>query len=190
MMTVFLALVAIAMLVAVAFVMMPKDMSAVKGYPIDPMAAKSTPRNILKELQTMLLKRDSDLVLSEAEVNQYLNHRLQGQQEGALAPIVKFKGVYADFSPDVAEFILEREIFGFPITMTSQVVAERSRGFVLKPSGWTIGKIELSGNRNLKPVIDSFVRLRQSFQDEYEAVKRMADVRFEQDKLVIDSSIR
>lgn len=187
-MTVFLTLVAIGMLVLVTMVVLPKDLSMVKGYPVNPIT-DGEQRNLLGEAQRVMIDRSSEMAISEEEVNQYLNHRLQGAQEGTLSAFVEFRGVYVDFSPDNAEIYVERAIFGLPVTMSSKIRIERFRKQVLyRSAGWSLGRIEFN-SRNIKPVIDMFLRLRGSMQEEFNVMKTMADIRFEEDRLVLDSRI-
>lgn len=188
-MGVFLFLIAIAMMAIVAFVVMPKDVSHVKGYPIDPLTEKKDQRNLLDEAQKVMVSRDKDLVISEAEVNAYLNHRLQGEQTGMMAALVKFRGVYVDFTPGFAEVIVERELFGLPITMTARVKPELfQRQVIYRPAGWSIGKIEFN-SRNIKPIIGMFQRIRTTCQEEFSTMRQMADVRFEEDKVILDATL-
>ncbi|MEX2579379.1 MAG: hypothetical protein WD342_10000 [Verrucomicrobiales bacterium] len=188
MMTVFVSIVALGMLALIAMVGLPKeDLSNVAGYPHEPMAEEE-PRNLLDEAQRVMMDRTSSIAFSEAEVNAYLNHRIEGEQSGVMATLVEFKGVYVDFSPEIAEIIVEREIFGMPLTISSKVHAEPYRGQIIyRPAGWTLGRVEL-GKRNIKPVIGMFLRLRDTFQEEFATLKQMMDVRFEQDRLVLDAA--
>jgi hypothetical protein len=184
-MTVFLTLCAIIMLGVVTFVVLPKDLSKVAGYPATA-TVSGQPRNLLDESQRVMISRDKALTFTEEQVNTYLNNRLQGKQDGMMAILVKFKGVYVDFTPGYAEVIVEREFLGMPLTMSAKIKGEKFRRQVLyKPAGWTIGKIEFK-SRNIKPVIEMFTRLRETLQEEYQAIKLMADVRFEEDRLVLD----
>lgn len=188
MMTVFLTVIALAMLAAVAMVVLPRDMSKVGGYPLN-LLSDGKPRNLLAEAQKIMIDRNAELSLSEEEVNRYLNARLQGEQKGPMAALVKFRAVYLDFAPGTAEVIIERELFGMPITMTAKLIVEQARGRAFyKPGGWTLGRVEL-GERNVKPVIDLFTRLRGACLDEYHAIQQMSDVRFEEDRVVLDARI-
>lgn len=110
-MTVFLSLVALAMLAAVVMVILPRDLSTVGAYPVNPLAGEK-PRNLLAEVQKEMIDRKTELSFTEAEVNQYLNHRLAGEQKGPMAALVKFRGVYIDFEKESADVIIERELFG------------------------------------------------------------------------------
>lgn len=187
-MTVLLTLIALGMLAVVIMVAMPKDLSTVGGYAVG-ITDGAKPRNLLVDAQKIMIDRNADLTFSEEEVNRYLNHRLSGSQTGMMAAIVKFRGVYVDFSPAKAEVIIEREIFGRPITMSVDLATEQfRRQMVYKPSAWHIGKISL-GARTIGPVVELFVRLRGSLLDEYHVIQQMSDVRFEDNKVVLDARI-
>jgi hypothetical protein len=187
-MTVLLTLIAFGMLAVVVMVAMPKDLSSLGGYAVG-LTDGGKPRNILAETQKIMIERNTDLTFTEEEVNRYLNHRLSGTQKGLMAAIVKFRGVYVDFSPAKAEVIVEREIFGRPITMSVDLVTEQfRRQMVYKPAAWHIGKISL-GARTIGPVVELFTRLRGSLLDEYHVLQQMSDVRFEDNKVVLDARI-
>ena len=68
--------------------------------------ATGKPRNLLEESQKIMIQRTSEVTFTEEEVNQYLNHRLQAEQTGLMAALVKFRGVYIDFSPGFAEVVI------------------------------------------------------------------------------------
>lgn len=185
-MDVFLFLVACAMIVVIVMVVMPKDLSGLKGHPVDPLLEKKDVRNLLAEGQKIMVERKQALEISEAEVNKYLNVRLQGDQKGIMSSLVKFKGAYFDFSPDLAEVIIERELLGMPITMTSRIRPEKfQRQVIYRNAGWSIGKIDFT-SRNIKPIIDMFVRMRIACKEEYDVLLQMNGVRFEQDKVILD----
>ncbi|HQZ29597.1 MAG: hypothetical protein KA250_08710 [Verrucomicrobiales bacterium] len=190
MMTVLLTLVALGMLAIVVMVGLPKEMSSFGGYPVDPLnSSSSKPRNLLSEAQATMISRSSAITFTEEEVNQYLNARLQGTQGGVVANFVKFRGVYVDFTPDAAEIVIEREVFGFPLTMSSRITVDTFRQqTIYKSAGWSLGRIDL-GTKNIKPVIELFIRLRNSCLDEYQTMQQMVKIQFEENKIVLDSTI-
>ena len=184
-MSVLVTLLALAMLAGVVMMILPADISKIAGYPASPIPVPK-PRNILDEAQTTMMERKELLTLSEEAVNQYLSSRLQGTQKGALAALVKFKGVYVDFSPGVAEIFVEREIFGKTLTMSSRVTAERGRkGMRYQPVGWTLGRVDL-GKRSVKPVVQLFLRLRSTCLEEFQALEQMSEVIFEENTVVLN----
>jgi len=188
MMTVFLSLAILGLIAVIAMMMMPKDMSHISGFPAK-METEGVPRNLLDEAQRLMINRGKELTISETELNTYLNQRLQGEQGGLLSSIVEFKGVYVDIAPETAEIFIERELFGFPVTMSSKVKAENFRGkLVYRPAGWSLGKLETE-KRIMKPIVDLFKRLRTTCADEYQVMQQMHNVRFEDDKLVLDATI-
>ncbi|MDP4791920.1 MAG: hypothetical protein NWR99_08545 [Verrucomicrobiales bacterium] len=187
--TVFLTLVAMGMLAAVFFVVQPRDMSSVAGYPVNPLAATGKPRNLLEETQKLMISRSADLSLSEEEVNLYLNQRLQAEQTGPMAAIVKFRGLYIDFTPGFADVIIERELFGMPLTMSATISTEKFRQqTVYRATNWHLGRIDL-GEVTIKPVSDLFLRLRMSCLDEFQTLQQMVEVKFVENKVILDSRL-
>lgn len=187
MMTAFVCLAIVGMLALLAMLMMPKDMNHISGYP----AKEDTggvPRNILDEAQRLMINRGREMAISETEINTYLNQRLMGEQGGMIASLVDFKGVYVDIAPQSAEIFIEREVFGFPLTMSSKISAENHRGSVVyRSTGWSLGKLETK-SLIMKPVVDLFKRLRTVCADEYQVMQQMHNVRFEDDKLILDAT--
>ena len=172
----------------ISMVMIPRDLSFISGYPAK-LQSEGVPRNILDEAQRLMIDRGKEIAISETELNTYLNMRLQTEQDGILGSFVEVKGVFVDLAPGSAEFHIERELFGFPMTMSSKVAAENFRGkMVFRSSGWTLGKLE-SSNRTIKPVKDMFLRLRNTCAAEYQVLQQMHNVRFEDDKIVLDATI-
>lgn len=186
--TVLMTLVALAMLGAAVMAGLPMDLSAFKGRETTPVATEA-PRNLLAEAQKVMIDRNADIVFTEEEVNRYLSRRLQGVQKGMIASIVKYRGAYVDLTPGKAEVVIEREVFGKPITMSVTVTPEVYQKQVrYLPTNWTLGRISL-GERNVKPVIELFRRLRVTLGDEYEMLRQMTEVRFEEDRVVLDSRL-
>lgn len=186
--TVLMALIALGLLALVVMVALPKDLKTVAGYPGDA-SDNAAPRHILSELQAAMVNRGAEITLTEEEVNRYLRRRLNGEQKGFLGSLVSFRGVCVDFSPNQAEVVVEREIFGLPLTMGVELAADASRRpVVFRPVAWNLGRIRL-GQTAPKPVVDLFVRLRGSLLDEYQVLQQMPTVRFEENLVVIDSRI-
>ena len=187
-MTVFLSMAILGLIAIIAMMMMPKDMGHISGFPAK-LETEGVPRNLLDEAQRLMINRGRELSISETELNTYLNQRLQAEQGGLMGSIVEFKGVYVDIAPQTAEIFIERELFGFPVTMSSKVKVENFRGkLVYTPAGWSLGKLETE-KRIIKPVMDLFKRLRTTCADEYQVMQQMHNVRFEDDKLVLDATI-
>ena len=187
-MTVLLALIAVGFLGAVVMVMMPKDLSHIQGYP----AAKldtNAPRNLLTEAQAIMFDPDKSVEFSEEEVNRYVNSRISGEQKGTLGSLMKYEGTYVDFDENVAEIYVLRSVFGMPVTMSSRMRIERFRSEVKwVAAGGTLGKINLSSS-HLQPVIQVYLRMMQSFKDEVGVINHMANIRFEKDKMIFESTL-
>ncbi len=187
--SILLALVALGLMAVVGMIMMPKELDFIKGYSSDGVMNGTKPRNLLEEAQKVMLTRGGeDLVFTEEEVNAYLSHRLQGVQTGVLASFVQYKGCYVDFTKENAEFFIERSIFGLPLTMSTKIHIQRFREEVQwRSAGGTIGKFTL-GSKQLKPIVEAFKRIRGNFDDERLVIAQMVDIRFEEDKVILDSS--
>ncbi len=187
MMNVFIGLIGVAMLVLVVMVILPKDMSGIAGYPINPMN-KTEPRNLLSEAQKVMVSSSDEAVISEADLNAYLNHRIQGEQGGLMGSMVSFKGVYVDLMPNGAEIYVLREFFGMPVTLTSRFKADSFKYQMrYEPVEWTIGKISF-GSRNIKPVIDMFGRIKDATQEEFYTLQQLGEIRFERDQVTLVSN--
>ncbi len=186
--TVLITLAALALLGVAVMVVLPKDLSKIKGSVSSPVAAEA-PRNLLTEAQKVMVDRNADIAFTEEEVNHYLSRRLQGVQKGPVASIVKYRGTFIDFSHDSAEIVIEREVFGQPLTMSVKLVPEAFRGQIqYKPTNWSLGRIDL-GTRTMKPIVDLFLRARTTLTDEYELLRQMTQVRFEEDRVVLDARL-
>ena len=186
--TVFLAIVAAVLAVIIIMVMIPRDLSAIKGYPARSLSGSSSanPRNLLAEVQTILGPRDRSLAFTEAEVNAYLNQRVQGIQRGPMKGLVKFKGAYADFEPNRVEFYIDRTVMGIPFTMSLKVAKQRFKHKTTwRAGGGSIGRFGL-GSRQFKPIVDAFARLGAACEEEMDAVNMMGNIRFEKDKVILD----
>lgn len=187
--TVVLLVVGLALLAVVVVTALPRGVSGVGGYPPDAVSG-AAPRNLLGELQQAISDRNSEMIISESEINQYVARRLSGKQAGAMGSLVKFRGVSVDISPGKAEITVERSALGLPLTMGVALVTEGDQSqTIYKPVAWYIGRIKL-GERTLKPVVDLFGRLRDSLGDEYLAIQQMGSVRLEDDQVVFDSRAR
>lgn len=181
-MTLLLGVVALAMLGVVAMVVLPKDLSAVQGYPVDPLATEA-PKNLLPDLQAILFEPGQEVSFTEQEVNDFLNYRIQGNQGGPFASFLKFQGAYVDFTPGQMEVHVERSLFGFPVTMSTRVRAEPFRGQTRwTASGGSIGKFDMQG-KQFHPVVKAYQNLMQAAKDEVQAVRQMAMVRFDADSV-------
>jgi len=184
MMNVFIGLIGVAMIV---MVLLPKDMSGIAGYPVNPMD-KVEPRNLLSEAQSVMVSSANEAVISEADLNAYINHRIQGEQGGLMGSMVSFKGIYVDLMPNGAEVYVLREFLGMPVTLTSRFAAESFKYQMrYEPVEWTIGKISF-GSRNIKPVLDMFGRIKDAAQEEFYTLQQLGEVRFERDQVTLVSN--
>jgi hypothetical protein len=186
-MSVFMVIAALGLVALIAMILRPADLSGIQGYPQDTIdATAAAPRNLLGDAQQAMIDRSVEMIVTEEELNQYLNRRLEASQGGVASSFVTFRGIYVDLSPGKAEIFIEREIFGFPITKGVSVRTESARRQTLyRPASWTIGQLDL-GTRNVKPVMDLFTRIRGACSEEWLVLQQMPEVRFEENRVVID----
>ncbi|MBP82594.1 MAG: hypothetical protein CMO61_01960 [Verrucomicrobiales bacterium] len=188
MMNVFIGLVGAAMLVLVLMVLLPKDLSGIAGYPANRID-KSGPRNLLSEAQGVMVSQSEEVAISEADLNTYINHRIQGDQEGLMGSIVSFDGIYVDLLANGAEVYVLRSFFGMPVTLTSRIRADSFRYQMrYEVVEFTIGKIRM-GSGNIKPVIDMFGRIKGGLQEEEYTLNQLGEIRFEDDQVILSSKI-
>lgn len=187
-MNVFIGLIGIAMLVLVIMVLLPKDLSGIAGYPAN-LLDNSEPRNLLSEAQGVMVSQSEEVVISESDLNTYINHRIQGQQGGLMGAIVAFDGVYVDLLPNGGEVYVLRNFFGIPVTLTSRFRAESFRYQMrYEVVEFTIGKISM-GSGNIKPVIDLFGRIKGALQEEEYTLNQLGEIRFEANQMILSSKI-
>lgn len=183
--TVLLLLIALAMGAAMTMVMLPRDLSSIAGYPADK-ENKAPVRNILRESLDTLVAHDKNLVLSEEDMNRYLQKRVVGKQGGILGNLVKFKGVFVDFKKGYADVYVERSIYDYSFTMSCRVKMEKfKRKTVWSVAGGSIGRVDIPG-RQLQPVLKAFKRLAMTCEDELEIFNKMGDIQFEEDRMTLN----
>ncbi len=181
--TVFLLVVALGIAAIMAMLMLPRDLSFIQGYPYK---AKGTPENLLTEAQESLVKRDAEVVFTEEEVNQYLNARLKGSQGGAFSSFVNFEAVYVDFEKDSSEIYMVRKVFGMPMTISlSMSLKNLQSQFIWRGEGGSIGHFKMK-KYQFQPIIAAFKNMASAGQGEIEVLNQMGDIRFEDDKIVLD----
>jgi hypothetical protein len=190
-MSILLAVLGVAMLIGTFSAILPKSLKHIEGYPADDMTNRE-PKNLLAVGQKILETRSEDATFTEREVNDYINYRLRGVQKGSFGGLMKVRGIYVDLRPNEAEIFVERS---FPIigrTTMSNVVEsyfnEQKHQQIWKMGGGSIGKITLKG-RSLQPVINVFLRMSKVGAAELEVLNYMADVKLQENKITLDSSL-
>ncbi len=166
----------------------PRNLAHIAGYPADRMSNKE-PRNILTDAQNILIDMKDDISFTEKEVNDYLNYRFLSKQKGAIGSLMAIRGIYADLRKDEVEIFLERSIPLFGRNTVSTVIRSeynpRRREYYWVFKGSSAGTISLP--MNLQPVQNLFSRFYKIGKTEMEVLDRMVNVKFENDKLVLQT---
>ncbi|NOX99741.1 MAG: hypothetical protein GXP30_08445, partial [Verrucomicrobia bacterium] len=167
MFTVLLLIVAVGISYLMVMVVVPRDLSSIKGYPSDADDEKPV-RNLLPESLDTLTQRDNRMVISEEDMNRYLRKRVAGKQEGAMGSFMKFEGVYVDFKKGYVDAYVVRSVFGLPFSISCKVTkGEKFKGgynWELGRGG-SIGSLNVPG-RQLQPIIKVFSTLSVICKDE------------------------
>jgi len=191
-MSVLMGLLGIVMLVGSVYALLPKSLTHIDGYPTDPLNKKE-PKNLLAIGQKILESRTEDAVFTEREVNDYINFRLQGEQQGALGGFMTVKGVYVDLRPNEAEIFVERSFPLIGSTTISTVVEsyfnETKHQQIWKTGGGSIGRFNFPKGRSLQPVLNLFLRMAKVGSEEMQVMDYMANVKIEEGKLTLDSAL-
>ncbi len=199
-MLVFLVIIGIG--VAMYFVSQPQDLSDLGGYE-PPAAAPASPPRDMEAVLRKSLEGAYSVTLSETELNHWLGSELKGVQQGQLAKWVVFKRVWVRLKEDVAEIIVEREIAGHPLT-TSMFIqvdqVESNKGMstnihlhggafhesVPMPTrGGRFGQLVIPQGF-LILVMPDFKKIAGTLDAEKLSVLRMAGIRIEDKRLVLD----
>lgn len=151
--------------------------------------------DIKKKIENALNSK-SEVVISEAEINQYIAKNLKMNQGGLFKGFASVQGVYVDLTDDHMEIFIEREIaqygdegavkedifppFNQTVSMKLKVYNglndEGKPAILIEFPGATIGKVPAPGML-VKIVLSSFLQIRDHFETEigfYEKMNKIA----------------
>jgi len=178
----------------------PQDLTDIGGY----RSTTPVPERDMKAVLKNSIDRGYPLTISEEELNDWLGRSLQLKQGGALAGNVDFKRVWIRLEKDVAEVIMEREVFGKPMTVSMFLQVEKSQtdralntmlhlhGGPFHPDvpsitrGGRFGKLEIPQGF-LVLVMPSFQKLAKLFPEEINmGIEEMSRISIEDGRLILD----
>lgn len=186
---------------AVFYIAQPQDLTDVGGY--GPAAALAQRKDLKSTLQNSL-DRGYEVTLSEEDINGYLSRTLAAKQGGLLGSNVSLDGAWVRLEEGRVEVVLERRIFGHPLTISTYIQITQTVAPTGAPStegvlhgGPYINDLPLNrGGRFgqlvvpqgfLLLVLPSFQKLADLYKTEVElALGRMARIRIQKDKLILD----
>jgi hypothetical protein len=199
----FIFLVIIGLGAALYFISLPQDLSDLGGNAPAPTSAASPPRDMRAVLQKSI-EGDYSVTLSEKELNEWLLRELKLKQGGELAPWVSLKRVWVRLRSDVAEIIIEREIYGKPFTASMFLQVEQVEtgtgisteihlhggGYhelvPFPPRGGRFGQLTVP-HGFLIMVLPDFKKIAALFETEIDlGFLQMARIRIEDKRLVLD----
>lgn len=187
---------------AMFFASQPQDLSDIGGYGVvaeDPERG----RDVGAELRASV-ERGHEVRLTEAEINHWLARTLRTRQGGLLEEHVALKGVWVRLEDGVAEVVMEREVAGWPVTLSMFVSIEQTESdsglrtalnfhggryhemLPRPPRGGRFGQLVVPQGF-LKLVLPAYRSLAEVFAAELEdGFNRMARIRIEENRLVLD----
>lgn len=129
----------------------------------------------------------------EEEINAWLSKRLEVKQGGLLKSLVKARYVWVDFKQDEIEIIIERELPGEQIHMTSLFMKfERAKnGYSISRHSSHIGQVKAPGGF-ARLIMPAYSKLAEELADEMELYKNGAgqlqlhDIKVEEGKITLD----
>lgn len=162
------------------------------------------PERDLKEVLEKGIDKQYAVTLSEAEINQWLERSLTLKQVGFCSGFVSLKRVWVTFENDIAEVVLEREIFGKSQTISmylqvlkvqtdhgTETTVNRSGGPMLElvpsiKSGGRIGELVVPQGFLLL-AMPSYAQLAAAVEEELNlGIGEMAKVTFKHGEVILD----
>lgn len=190
--------------VAMLYVSVPQNLSDIGGY------RKTANEPAARDLKAVLrasLDRGHTLILSETEINRWLNQTLKAKQKGLLAPYVSMEGVCVRLEKNVAEIVMVRKAFGKPFTVSMflkidqfdgpkglRTVVHRHGGrysplFPKPMRGGRFGQL-LVPQGFLALVIPSYMKLAEVYSEELRlGFREMEGIRIEKNRLVLEPKV-
>ncbi|MFD0892505.1 hypothetical protein KBB96_13850 [Luteolibacter ambystomatis] len=196
----FLAVTILGMIVALAFVYLPQDVSGIEG--VGP-AAVSAPKKDIKAMLRSSLERGYEVSFTEEEINGYLSRTLASKQEGLLGGNATIDGVWVSLEKDCAEVIIERRVFGRPFTVSTFLQVEQT----MQPNGRVKTEVVLHGGPYfagtypyrggrfgslvvpqgfLRLMLPSFEKLAQAYQEELAIIPDMARIQISENRITFN----
>jgi hypothetical protein len=179
----------------------PQDLSDLQRKPGD--SAVPSGRE-LKVVLRNAVDRGYPVTLTEVEINEWLGRTLVARQEGLLREKVRFERVWVRLEDDLAEVVMERKLWGHPLTVSMYLEVERMEGpqgltteirmhgkpfhedLPNLPRGGRFGQLVVPQGFLLL-VMPAYQKLADVFQDEISlAFSEMNRFKIEKNQLVLD----
>jgi len=185
--SIIMLLLTLVLIAGIVFILIPRDISQVKGYPYDKAKVTGTPKNLLRQMEDQMVQQKGSIRFTEEEINTYLNQRLATQQGGILGGFTSVQGLYADLEPDKISFYIERKIFGLPLIIGTNWQVFQSDGQVVRNcTSSSVGRLEVP--MAFAPLIEPFRKMAAAMQRESQLLfdKDVRNLKVEKDALSLD----
>ena len=189
------------LLAALFFISQPQDLTKIDGY--GP-AAKMMPSRDLRTVLHNAAERGFPVTITEEELNRYLANTLQTRQGGLLSEHSSLDAVWINLEADRAEVILDRHVFGRPLTLSMFLRVEqhlngkgipgidvlRNGGPYVKDSplpnqGGRFGQL-IVPEGFLLLIMPSMEKLAKAYSEELLSLQEMARIRIDEGRITFD----
>ncbi len=144
------------------------------------------PRDLVDDLKQAVIKGSGLVEISEGEVNRHLARVLSAKANGTLDRWVKFERLHVALLPDLAQVTLVWDMHGHRSTATVDLrVSRLEKVFRVEVTGGAYGHLRVPRGL-LRPLSPALLSLSETLHEEIQALFQMNEVRFAQDKLVLD----
>jgi hypothetical protein len=186
---------------ALFLISQPQDLGDIGGY--GPATGSASSRDMKVVLQNSI-DRGYPVTLTETEINTWLARVVEAKQGGFLSEQVKFRRVWIRLEDDRAEVVMEREILGWPLTVSMYLQVEQvesasgiktqvhlhggpyHENLPQPPRGGRFGQLVVPQGF-LILVMPAYQEFAALFPDEIRlGFEEMARIRIEKDRLVLD----
>jgi hypothetical protein len=149
--------------------------------------SKASSANLMELMEQSVFRKNTALEISEADMNQYLSNIIAGKQSGLSGPYATFERVALDFEPGTCQVCLSWTLPGGHRSTSDLVFTLERKGneYIIEPRQGHYGRLPLPRGMmaTMTPVLQS---LCATLHDELRTVFQMNQIRFAQDKLVLD----
>ncbi|MBT8035917.1 MAG: hypothetical protein KJO21_00090 [Verrucomicrobiae bacterium] len=173
-----------------------KVFPAIQGYQLDRIEGReelirgeSIAAPLLKARLATAIEQKYPVSFSEKDINAWLRKRLELKQGGLLSPFVELRGIWVDFEEDEVEVIIERELPGERLHVTSLFVkfTRSERGYSMQPYSAHVGQVRVPGGF-ARLIMSAFSNLLYELEDELQPYydKKILDIHVEEGKVTLD----
>ncbi|TLD69572.1 hypothetical protein FEM03_16575 [Phragmitibacter flavus] len=142
---------------------------------------------LFERIEQGLYKRNAPVVITEAELNRYLNAHLRAMSTGPLAENISIDRFYVQCQREGFEVrLLWRATNNHPATASMRFqVTRKENQFLIEPVGGSYGRMNVPRGI-MAPILPALQSLATSLKSELDLAFQMNQLKFEPGKIVLD----